>query len=183
MPGYKITNQNDPHFITFTVVGWVDVFTRDSYRKIIIDSLEYCIKEKGLVLNAYVIMTNHIHIIASTKNEKGLSSIIRDFKSHTSKKIIQELNSNNKESRREWMLRLFKYFAKYNKRNTEYQFWKQDNHPIELISNEWVIQKLDYIHLNPVRGGWVEHPEDFLYSSARNYAGMNSPIHIELLEL
>ena len=182
MPGYKITNQNATHFLTFTVVGWVDIFTRNSYRQIIIDSLEYCIKEKGLVLNAYVIMTNHIHIIARVEHPNELSSFIRDFKKFTSKKILAELNSNYKESRREWILRLFKYFAKFNKKNSEYQFWKQDNHPIELVSKKWVIQKLDYIHLNPIRGGWVEHAEDYLYSSAKNYAGIKGKIDIELLE-
>lgn len=182
MGGYKITDQQGIHFLTFTTVGWVDVFTRKAYKDIVIDSLKYCIEEKGLVLYAYVIMSNHVHIIASTGNEKGLSFIIRDFKTFTSKKIIKAIQDNNQESRREWMIRLFKYYAKNNKRNTEFQFWKQDNHPIELISPKWIQQKLYYVHYNPVAAGIVDEPEQYLYSSARNYVGEVGLIDVEILD-
>lgn len=180
--GHQIKNQNVLHFLTFTVVGWIDIFTRDTYREIIIESFEYCKREKGLILYAYVIMSNHIHIIVKTDSEKGLSAVIRDFKKFTAKKIISELN-NNKESRRDWMLQLFKHYAKSNKRNAEYQFWKQDNHPIELVSRKWIVQKLDYIHLNPVNGGWVDLTEDYKYSSARNYAGLKGVMEVEFLDV
>lgn len=179
--GYKIRNQNGLHFLTFTIVGWVDVFTRDIYKQIIADSFEFCIKEKGLILNAYVIMSNHIHIVARTDSEKGLSAIIRDFKKFTANRIIKEIENNRSESRSEWMLRLFKYYAKFNTNNSKYQFWKQDNKPIELVSEEWITQKVDYVHLNPVKAKYVEFEDDYIYSSARNYAGKNSPISVDIL--
>ena len=169
--------------ITFTVVGWVDVFSKDEYRKIIIDSLIYCQKEKGLVLNAYVIMSNHIHLICYTKEPFLMSDFVRDFKKFTSKSIIESIQFNSSESRREWMLRMFAYFAKYNKNNKIYQFWQQDCHPIELQSPKWINQKLAYIHLNPVRNGLVLKAEDYLYSSASAYVGQGSFVDIELLEL
>jgi putative transposase len=183
MHGHKVTNQHTLHFITFTVVGWVDVFSRDDYRKIIIESLIYCQKEKGLVINAYVIMSNHMHLICYTKEPLTLSGFIRDFKKFTSKSIIESIQNNKSESRRKWMLKIFAYFAKYNKNNKSYQFWKQDSQPIELQTPEWINQKLAYIHLNPVRNGLVLNPEDFLYSSAGTYLGMEGLIEIELLEL
>ena len=183
MHGHKIINKNALHYITFSVVGWVDVFSKDEYRKILIDSLIYCQKEKGLVLNAYVIMSNHIHLICYTKEPFLLSDFVRDFKKFTSKAIIESIQSNTSESRKEWMLRLFTYFAKFNKNNKNYQFWQQNNHPIELQSPKWINQKLAYIHLNPVRNGLVLKAEDYLYSSAGTYVGLEGFIEIELLEL
>ncbi len=183
MGGHKIINQNNLHFVTFTVVGWLDVFTRKIYKDIIVDSLKYCIKEKGLLLFCYVIMSNHIHLIVRTDREAGLSAIIRDFKTFTSKQIVKTIIENPGESRREWMLRLFKYYAKYNSKNGEYQFWKQNNKPIELASIEWINQKLNYIHMNPVNAGLVEAPEHYIYSSARNYLDMEGLIEVELLDL
>ena len=181
MHGHKIKNQDALHFITITVVGWVDVFTRMQYKDIIIESLKFCVQNKGLKLYAYVIMTNHLHLIVSA--DAGISDIIRDFKKFTSKEILKLLIEDSKESRREWMLRLFKYFAKYNKDNKTYQFWQKDNHPIELANLEWIDQKLMYIHNNPVRAGIVESPEHYIYSSAINYIGRNGIIDVEILDL
>ena len=118
MHGHKIVNQNGLHFLTMTVVGWLDVFTRQQYRDIVIDSLKYAQKEKGLVVNAYVIMSNHLHLIGYAKEGYQLSNILRDVKKHTAKQIIKDITQNTKESRAEWMLRLFKYYAKNNKNNT-----------------------------------------------------------------
>ncbi len=128
-------------------------------------------------------MSNHIHLICYTKEPFLLSDFVRDFKKFTSKAIIESIQSNTSESRKEWMLRLFTYFAKFNKNNKNYQFWQQDNHPIELQSPKWINQKLAYIHLNPVRNGLVLKAEDYLYSSAGTYVGLEGFIEIELLEL
>ena len=181
MNGHKLVNQNHMHFITPTIVGWCDVFTRKVYKEIVIDSLKYCIEHKGLIVFAYVIMSNHLHLIVAAKEGYQLSNIIRDFKRHTSKAIIKEISKNYKESRKEWMLRLFKYFAKYNENNSTYQVWKRDNYPIELVKEEWIFQKLNYIHQNPVRAGITAKPTDYLYSSARNYSKLKSPLDVELI--
>ncbi len=114
-------------------------------------------------------MSNHLHLIAAAKEgSKGLSTILGDFKRHTAKQIIKTIKTQP-ESRREWLLNLFAYHAKYNRNNQNYQVWIQDNHPIELISPKWIQQKLDYIHLNPVRAGIVKETHHYLYSSASNY--------------
>ena len=183
MGGYKIVNQHELHYLTMTVVGWIDVFTRKDYKDIIIESLKYCQKEKGLLLFAYVIMSNHLHLIVRAGGEQGLSSIVRDFKKYTSKTIIASIQHHPQESRRDWMMRMFKYYAKYNKRNKEYQFWQQDNHPIELISPKWINQKIDYIHFNPVQAGIVDKAEEYLYSSARNYRNREGLIEVEVLDI
>lgn len=182
MGGHKIHDQKGLYFLTFTIVGWVDVFSRKAYKDIIIENLKFCIQEKELILFAYVIMTNHIHLIARTHGEKGLSSIIRDFKRHTSRTIIQAIKQNKQESRREWMQEIFEEAGENNSRNIEYQFWKQDNKPIDLNSPKWIHQKLDYIHLNPVVAGIVEEPEHYMYSSARNYLELPGLIEVEILD-
>jgi REP element-mobilizing transposase RayT len=107
--GYQIKNQSAAYYLTFQVVFWIDLFTRQAYRDIVIESLRYCQKEKGLEIFAWVIMSNHIHLLARSSNN-DLSGTIRDFKKFTSKAIIDKITSAN-ESRKEWMLRLFKHAA------------------------------------------------------------------------
>ena len=178
---YKFGNPEGIYFISFATVGWIDVFTRREYKDILIDSLAYCQKNKGLRLFSYVIMSNHLHLIGKAQDGFELSWIIRDFKKFTSKQIIKAIEENQKESRKEWMLSIFKRAGEYNSNNKYFQFWQHDSHPIELYTNAAIDQKLDYIHNNPVEYGYVINPEDYLYSSARNYAGLDNLLEIELL--
>jgi len=165
---YKIRNQAAIHFITFAVVEWVDVFTRKDYRDIILESIKYCQTEKGLLLHCWCIMSNHLHLIVSAKNN-DLSDILRDFKKFTSKQIIAAIETNQHESRRDWMLNIFREQGEKKSWNKTYQFWRQDNQPQELYSPAFIFQKINYIHNNPVEAGIVEKPEHYLYSSAKDY--------------
>lgn len=167
LDGYKIRDQAIPHFITATVVDWIDVFTRKSYRDCIIECFDYCMKNKGMILYGYVVMSNHIHMIVQSK-EGNLSDLIRDFKKFTAKTILDKIQ-NEPESRREWMLERFKVATESHSRNKNYQFWQYGNHPEEIYSNKFMWSKLDYIHLNPVRAGIVEKGSQYIYSSASNY--------------
>ncbi len=127
-------------------------------------------------------MPNHLHLITSAKDGKDISNIIRDFKKFTSVEIKKYLQDyNNIESRREWMLSIFGLAGKDNPANKEFQLWKNENHPIALYSFEVIKQKLEYIHMNPVRAGFVAMPEHWLYSSASNYAGLESIMEIDYL--
>ena len=163
--GYQILDQYATYFITPTVVDWVDVFTRNVYRDIVVDSLDFCIKNKSLHLYGYVIMTNHLHLIVKSANGT-LSDTIRDFKKFTSKQIIETIKKEP-ESRREWMLHRFEWNAAQNERSSNSQLWTHENRPESIYSLKFFNQKLDYIHENPVRAGWVELPEEYIYSSAR----------------
>ncbi|MFN0082002.1 MAG: REP-associated tyrosine transposase [Ferruginibacter sp.] len=168
LDGYKIRDQQAVHFITFAIVQWIDVFTRSDYVNIVIDSLAYCQQEKGLLVHAYCIMPNHLHLIISSPNN-NLSDILRDFKKFTSAKIIKAIEENNKESRRNWMLWIFKKAGENNERNNSHQFWQQDNHPIECSTEEILQTRMNYLHENPVRSGLVWRGEDYRYSSAVDY--------------
>lgn len=165
--GYAIRNQQLPHFITATVVDWIDVFSRKAYRDQVIDCINYCVKNKGMIVYGYVIMTNHIHMIIQSESGK-LSDLIRDFKKFTAKTILDKIK-NEPESRRIWMLERFRLATKSHHRNKNFQFWQYGNHPEEIFTNEFMWSKLNYIHLNPVRAGFVEKASHYIYSSASNY--------------
>jgi putative transposase len=127
-------------------------------------------------------MSNHLHLICSTKEPLLLSNLIRDFKSFTAKEIIKEVQKNT-ESRKDWIEIVMKYHAANNKRNDEFQIWQQDNHPIELESPSWISQRLQYIHNNPVRAGITLKPEEYLYSSTKSYIGLEGLVTIDLLDI
>jgi REP element-mobilizing transposase RayT len=146
------------------------------YRDIVIDSLRFCQEKKGLEIYAFVVMSNHIHAILRSSTGK-LSDTIKEFKSFTAKKILEQM-SDESESRREWMLNEFEFAAKKHKRNEKYQIWTHENHPIILYSNVLIQQRINYIHDNPVRSCIVANQEDYLYSSARAYAGMDCMLDV-----
>jgi putative transposase len=165
---YKVAESAQPHFVTFTVVGWIDVFSRALYKDILVNSLQYALEHKGLALHAWVIMTNHAHLIISSQSNK-LENIVRDVKKYTSKQIIKAIQENVEESRKDWMLNLFGFTGRNNNNNKDFQFWKQDYHPITLDTGEKLRQRLNYLHENPVRSGLVWEPWHYRYSSAIDY--------------
>ncbi|MBN1186925.1 MAG: transposase [Bacteroidales bacterium] len=166
---YKFRDQNAIYFVSFAIIYWIDVFTRPVYRHLLVDSINYCIHNKGLIVYAWCIMTNHVHMIIGT-DDKKLQDIMRDLKGYTSRKLIKTIEENFQESRREWMLKMMKKAGQMNGNNEKYQFWQQHNHPIVLNNTDIFEQKLNYIHNNPVEEEIVENPEDYLYSSAKDYA-------------
>jgi REP element-mobilizing transposase RayT len=179
--GYQIKDQHALYFLTFQIVFWVDIFTRADHRDVILESLSFCRQQKELELYAYVIMSNHVHLICK-REHLPLSDFVRDFKKYTSYRILQEINkSEHHESRKNWLLDKFSYAARRNARNSNYQLWTHENHAVELTSNKMTEQRRDYIHENPVRAKLVEFPEEYLYSSARNYSGRKALIDIDLM--
>ncbi len=161
----------DVYFVTDTVVDWVDIFTRPLYRHIILDSLAYCQKEKGLVIYAWVLMSNHFHAIVGSDGNNKLSDIWRDYKKFTSKKILNTLLVDPQESRKEWMLNRFEYAGRNDKKIKNYKFWQEGNNAQEIYLLDYFNQKLNYIHENPVKAELVNRAEDYRYSSAIDYAG------------
>ncbi len=168
---YHFGDNNRPHFVTFSVVNWIHVFSRECYKEILVESLNFCIVQKGLNLHAWVIMSNHVHLIVSAKEGFQLTDSIRDLKKFTSRMIIACIEANVQESRKNWMIWMFKRAGSRNSNNKVYQFWQQDNHPIELSTNDMIDQKLEYLHTNPVKAGLVWEEGHYKYSSAIDYCG------------
>ena len=178
---YKFGDNDKLYFVTLTVVQWIDLFIRLEYKSIIYESLEYCQKKKGLELYAYCIMPSHIHmIIGSSKNK--LPDIMRDLKKHTSRELKSCIESNQKESRREWLLSLMREVGANNSNNVGFQLWKQDSHPVVLDNEKIMEHKLAYIHDNPLVARFVDDPSAWVDSSCSFYARGSSP-RVSLLNL
>lgn len=176
MPTLRINKENENlmHFITITVIEWIDIFTKPQYFKIITGSLVYCRQNKGLKLYDFVIMANHVHLIVRAEEGKELSSILRDFKRHTTREILKKLETDN----RKYILNLIKNsFAK--KKDEDNQVWQRENCPVPITSEKFYFEKANYILKNPVRKEYVTKAEDWNYSSAKKRL-FDQPCIIEL---
>jgi len=176
---YYIDDQNANYFVTFTVVNWIDIFTRKEYKIEIVNALNYCIKNKGLIVYAWCLMSNHLHLVCSAREGFRISDIIRDFKKFTSKTIVKLLQQIP-ESRRDWLLNQFEFAGKFDNRIKKYKFWQETNHAVLLDTNEKIDQRINYIHENPVRALIVAHPHEYIFSSAVDYAGEKGMVEIQM---
>ncbi len=132
---YKFWDSDKMYFISFATVHWIDVFTRNEYREILLESWKFCQKEKGFEIFAWCIMPSHVHMIVSSHGSK-LEDIIRDMKSFTSRKIREAITNHPQESRREWMKWMMERAGKNNVSNNDWQFWQQNNMPLEIMGKE-----------------------------------------------
>ncbi|MBD1925181.1 transposase [Trichocoleus sp. FACHB-90] len=168
--------ENQPHFLTSTVVNWMPLFSKVELAQIILDSLSFLQCQQRLELYSYVIMENHLHLIASATN---LSKEIKNFKSFTARSIIDLLKVNQANH----ILNQLNFYKLRHKIDQEYQVWQEGFHPQAILSEEMFIQKLEYIHNNPVRRGYVDDPAHWRYSSYRNYMGQPGLLQVKLLDL
>jgi REP element-mobilizing transposase RayT len=161
---YQIYENNCPHFLTCTIVNWIPLFTRPDTVKILFDSLDFLQQEQRLSVYGYVVLENHLHLVAQAKD---LQKEIQCFKSYTAKMLIRYLEEHK-------VTRILEQLAFQKlafKKDRQYQVWQEGSHP-QLLQNDIMLrQKLDYIHNNPVKRGYVDEPVHWRYSSARNYAG------------
>jgi putative transposase len=170
---YTITEPDKPHFMTCTVVEWLPVFTRPDTVEILLNCWRYQRENEGLRLYGYVILENHLHFIAQAQN---LNKCVSSFKSFTARKIIDYLKLQKAE-----MLLTRLHFAKQaHKQDREYQFWQEGVHAELIFSEAMMREKLDYIHANPVKRGYVNLPEHWRYSSANNYVGQVGLMEIDV---
>ena len=178
---YKAFDAEAPYFITLTLVEWVHLFNIRQFATIVVDSLKFCVQNKGLLIYGYCIMPSHAHLIVQSQ-KNTLGSIIRDFKKFTAAEIVKIMKESGNYHEE---LLVFQYKATETKRNKTVKVWLDGYHPEIIYSNRFFFQKLNYIHNNPVVAGLVSRPEDYYYSSARNYAGSDAPLEIifESMEL
>ncbi len=169
------------YFVTSTVIDWIDVFTRPAYKHIVVDSLKYCQANKGLDIYAWVLMTNHLHMIVGTSDSTPLSDILRDFKKFTSKGIVKAIEQNQQESRKEWLMDRCWFRGANDSKIKNYKFWQDGCYVENIYTYEFCMEKLKYIHMNPVRQEIVERPEDYLFSSARNYCGEKGLLDVSII--
>src|SRR5690554_5950375 len=124
---YKFYNPEVLYFVSFAVVEWLDVFTRNEYKDILLQSLSYCQKEKGMEIIAWCIMTNHVHLVFRSVKGQHPSLLLGDFKWFTSKAVVKAIQENPRESRKEFLMEQFKIAAAKSSNVKKYQFWRHDN--------------------------------------------------------
>ena len=168
---YKITKKDAPHFLTFTINEWIPVFTRPDTVKFIIDTWKYLQQHRNLRIYAYVILENHIHIVAQSDD---LSRDIKSFKAHTARVILDYLEQQNAH----FLLSKLAFFKKKHKTQSKYQLWQEGSHPQLIIDEKMLRQKVEYIHMNPVKRGYVKQAEHWCHSSAGYFAGETLDIEI-----
>ncbi len=169
---YRILDDRYPYFMTGTIVAWLPIFSRPERTQIIFNSWKWLQSNRNFMLFGYVIMENHLHFIASSDD---LSKDVKSFKSYTAKLIIEQLEATNSRT----LLQELEFFKKRYKVDSQYQVWQEGNHPQEIQNEEIMRQKLEYMHYNPVKRGFVDDPVHWRYSSARNYAGMEGLIDVQ----
>ena len=178
---YKFKNPDGLYFVSFATVFWIDVFIRPVYFDCLVTNLNFCVDKKGMEIYSWCIMPSHVHLVFRSTLQKP-EDLLRDFKTFTSKQIVKLIRENVQESRKEWLLNAFQKAAKKNSNNTNFQFWQQHNKPIELWSNAVIDQKINYIHNNPVKAGFVDHDYEYLHSSARDYCDVKGLVKVILAE-
>jgi REP element-mobilizing transposase RayT len=165
---YRVfTDKHYAYFVTWTVVSWLPLFAEPAYRQIVLDALNYLSTNKHTQLNAFVVMSTHIHAILWPDDGIDLSDVTRDFKRFTSREI-------SREAKRQGSDQFVKVFADSRLANraqdtSQYQVWQESSHPEAIFTEKFARQKMDYIHFNPVKAGMVKTADEWPYSSARAY--------------
>ena len=169
---YRIFEDEYPYFMTDTLVAWLSVFAYPDFVRIVLDSWRFLQRERGVQILGYVVLENHLHWIAVGTD---LSKQVGHFKSYTARSIIDGLNERGFLA----MLEQLHYFKLRHKSDQKYQLWQEGSHPKQIQTEAMLTQKLEYIHANPVRRGYVDGPVHWRYSSARDYAGLEGLIEVE----
>ena len=178
---YQIHKQDAAYFLTPSVVELAHAFMKNKHKQILCDSLNHCVDTKGLEIFSYVIMSSHMHMMVRAKNN-NLSDVIRDFKKFSSRKLIETLNSNPEIGSTQ-LLEIYSTGGSNQKKKSAHQVWQYNNHAEEVYSPNFTLSKIRYIHNNPVEAGLVGRPEEYYYSSARDYSGIQGPVKVSLINL
>ena len=179
---YKIYQGDEVYFVTFTIVEWLKVLENDDYKNIIINSIRYYQENKGLIVYGYCIMPNHVHMITQATGKYSISEILRDLKKFTARSIVKKIEDEKPEGYND-ILATFVEAGKTLKRITTYKVWQDGNRAKIVYSNKFLMEKLNYIHNNPVEYSLCSVPWEYKYSSGSNYSEMESVLKVELLSL
>jgi len=169
---YKIYEPTHPHFLTCTILHWIPLFTNKESVSILIESFKYLQKNDNFKLYAYVILENHIHIVAQSDD---IAKSMAKFKWHTARALLTLLKDRNVKT----ILEQLEFYKKAHKSDRKYQVWQEGLQPKLIQNDATMISKINYIHRNPVKRGYVNKTIHWRYSSARNYEGVNGLLEVE----
>jgi len=158
---YKVVDSTLPHFVTCTVLHWIPVFTRPETVEIVLNSLRF-LQSEGLKVYSYVVLENHLHMVVQSDDLPRDMARLKQFTARQCLAFLQEQGVKT-------LLEQFAFYKKAHKSERSFQFWQEGYHPEWIQSDEMMRQKIEYIHFNPVKRGYVDLPEHWRYSSARDY--------------
>ncbi|MBW2053790.1 MAG: transposase [Deltaproteobacteria bacterium] len=171
---YKTIKDTRTYFVTCTITGWQTLLNRPRLAEIILDSLRFTHCERRIVLHAYVLMENHFHLVGSSDH---FSDEVRKLKSYTARMIVDRLKKDDDRA----TLAKLKVNGQRTRPDQEYRVWEEGFHPKAITDEAILRQKIEYIHNNPVRRGYVDIPEHWRYSSARQYVGSDGLVPVEII--
>jgi putative transposase len=177
----SLIEPNACYYLTFHVVDWADIFVKPVFKQIIAESLNYFIARKGLTVYSWCLMTNHLQLMASAKQGSQIIPLTDEFRKFTTRIILEDIEAES-EVRRSWIMKRFRKTSGPFRLNTQFHVWQNrlDAIHIDLDNDDLFNQYLEIIHNNPVRERVVSKPEDYLHSSARDYAGVKGLVNIVL---
>ena len=161
---YKTNQDGTTYFITSSVINWLPLFAVPELAKIVMDSLIFMHENRRMAIHAWVIMETHLHLVASSPD---MASQMRNMKAYTARQIVDYL----KQSGPETLLTQMRFYKKQHKKEQSYQVWQEGFHPKQILDSTMLNKKMEYIHYNPVKRGYVDKPEHWRYSSAKDYTG------------
>src|SRR5690606_6630085 len=169
-------------FLTFNTVDWVDIFIRPVYKQIVVHTLNHFITQKGLTVFSWCLMTNHLHLLMQLRENCGLAEIEKEFKTFTTSKILQAMDTEP-DTRRIWMMERFENFGNVLGFIKRFHIWQTCSNPVymDLAKQDIILDMAESIHNNPVRDRIVDTACDYLYSSARDYSGMSGLVNVTKL--
>lgn len=171
---YKLLPDSDTYFATCAVVNWIPLFSQTELARIVLDSMKFMHERKRLILHAYVVLENHLHLVGSSED---FSLAMKNFKSFTARSVIDFLSQNGPN----FFLEQLKFFRQKHKKDQDHQVWQEGFHPQAILNDKLLKEKIEYIHNNPVKRGYVEAPEHWRYSSAAQYIGLTGLVPIDVL--
>jgi len=168
---YRIFENEYPYFLTNTIVAWLPIFSHPPLVEIVLDSWRFLQRERGVDNFGYVILENHLHWIAAAED---LTEQLRRFKSYTARQILDALEKRGNAT----LLQELSFFKLRHKTDQIHQLWQEGSHPQQIRNDSMMLQKLEYMHNNPLRRRYVDDPCHWRYSSARNYTGQKGLIEV-----
>ena len=169
---YRVGDPRQAYFVTSTIVQWLPVFTTSACCDILVQALAYCQEHKDLQIYGWVILDNHFHAILACPRLPRLPQIMAAIKRHTAKRLLGQVEAEG----RDWLLNQWHFYRAKYKTESDYQVWQEGYHPEAIVSDEMMLQKLDYLHQNPVARGWVIEPAHWRYSSAHEWLPGSRPV-------
>jgi REP element-mobilizing transposase RayT len=171
------------YFLTLNIVDKIDLFVRPAYKQVIADALNHFIRAQGLHLYSWCLMGSHLHLVLRTRDAAAPAYFERDFKRYTTPALLKTIEMEM-DLRRDWMLQRFEGYGNTLRRLEKYHLWQNCSGPLRIENDQprLLMDRIAHVHENPVREGIVDQPEAYLFSSARDYAGIRGLVAVQVVQ-